>query len=161
MPRMSGSALAEELAKARPMLMVLYMSGYTDDAIVHHGVLDAGTHFLGKPFTAADLARKVREVLDGGFTDFADGHEQTVEADSEKKEQPLDQDAVRALPADVLDKLRKAVVAARYDEIVELVETLRSTQPEVAARLRRMADRFDYDGLQDLLSEREDEQSDR
>jgi hypothetical protein len=40
------------------------MSGYTDDAIVHHGTLDPGTHFITKPFTAADLARKVREVLD-------------------------------------------------------------------------------------------------
>ena len=64
MPRMSGRALAQELSKTRPTLKVLYMSGYTDDAIVHHGVLDAGTHFLGKPFTAADLTRKVREVLD-------------------------------------------------------------------------------------------------
>ena len=41
------------------------MSGYTDDAIVHHGVLDAGTHFLAKPFSTAGLAGKVREVLDG------------------------------------------------------------------------------------------------
>jgi len=40
------------------------MSGYTDDHIVHHGVLDPGTHFIQKPFTATTLARKVREVLD-------------------------------------------------------------------------------------------------
>jgi CheY-like chemotaxis protein len=65
MPRMSGRTLAEALAKTRPTLQVLFMSGYTDDAILHHGVLEAGTHFLGKPFTAADLTRKVREVLDG------------------------------------------------------------------------------------------------
>jgi PAS domain S-box-containing protein len=64
MPRMSGSVLAERLSKARPSLKVLYMSGYSDEAIVQHGVIQAGAHFLGKPFTAADLARKVRDVLD-------------------------------------------------------------------------------------------------
>ncbi|HMG21415.1 MAG TPA: ATP-binding protein, partial [Kofleriaceae bacterium] len=63
MPRMGGRDLAEQLARTRPALKVLYMSGYTDDAIVHHGVLDAGTAFIGKPFTAVQLTQKVREVL--------------------------------------------------------------------------------------------------
>jgi two-component system, cell cycle sensor histidine kinase and response regulator CckA len=71
MPRMNGRALAQELSKTRPKLKVVYMSGYTDNAIVHHGVLDAGTHFIGKPFTATDLTRKVREVLDSGPPDGA------------------------------------------------------------------------------------------
>jgi two-component system cell cycle sensor histidine kinase/response regulator CckA len=66
MPRMSGSVLAQEVTKTRPTLKVIYMSGYTDDAIVHHGALDAGTHFLAKPFTSVELTRKVREVLDIG-----------------------------------------------------------------------------------------------
>ena len=66
-------------------------------------------------------------------------------------EPPLDKGVVRALPSEVLSELRRAVVAARYDELVELVETLRTTQPELAAGLRRMADVFDYDGLRDLL----------
>jgi PAS domain S-box-containing protein len=64
MPQMSGKAFVDRLVKVRPEIKVLYMSGYTDDAIVHHGVLDAGTQFIAKPFNAADLARKVREVLD-------------------------------------------------------------------------------------------------
>ncbi len=65
MPRLSGRAVALALVKTRPTLKVLYMSGYTDDAIFHHGVLDPGTHFIGKPFTVSDLTRKAREVLDG------------------------------------------------------------------------------------------------
>ncbi len=64
MPRMSGRALADAVRRHRPNIKVLFMSGYTDDAIVHHGVLDPGTPFLQKPFTLATLGRKVREVLD-------------------------------------------------------------------------------------------------
>jgi len=65
MPGASGRELARQLEKTRPATKVLYVSGYTDDAIVHHGMLEPGLHFLQKPFTPAALARKVREVLDG------------------------------------------------------------------------------------------------
>jgi PAS domain S-box-containing protein len=64
MPEMSGRELAERLTERIPSLKTLYMSGYTDNAIVHHGVLKPGVCFISKPFTAADLTRKVREVLD-------------------------------------------------------------------------------------------------
>jgi signal transduction histidine kinase/ActR/RegA family two-component response regulator len=64
MPRMSGRELAERLAPLRPDLSVLYMSGYTDDAVIRHGVLAAGTAFLQKPFTPAGLVLRVRETLD-------------------------------------------------------------------------------------------------
>jgi CheY-like chemotaxis protein len=63
MPKLGGKDLYRQLAERRPGIKVLYMSGYTDNAIVHHGVLDAGTAFLQKPYTPESLARKVREVL--------------------------------------------------------------------------------------------------
>jgi two-component system cell cycle sensor histidine kinase/response regulator CckA len=64
MPGMSGRELATRLAESRPGTRVLYLSGYTEDAILHHGVLDPGTAFLQKPFSLDALACKVREVLD-------------------------------------------------------------------------------------------------
>ena len=64
MPKISGRELADRIAEIRPEIKVLYMSGYTDNAIVHHGVLGEGMEFIQKPFTVDGLIRKVREVLD-------------------------------------------------------------------------------------------------
>jgi PAS domain S-box-containing protein len=64
MPGMSGSELAKRIASLRPEIKILYMSGYTDNAIVHHGVLAGGLNYIQKPFTMDGLTRKVREVLD-------------------------------------------------------------------------------------------------
>jgi CheY-like chemotaxis protein len=64
MPGMSGRELYEHLRFVSPELKVLYMSGYTDDEVVRHGILRAESSFIGKPFTAVNLGCKLREVLD-------------------------------------------------------------------------------------------------
>ena len=65
MPRLSGRELVTRLTTTRPDLKVLYISGYTDDSIFRHGVLEGGVAFLQKPFNLKDLAHKIRGVLDG------------------------------------------------------------------------------------------------
>lgn len=64
----NGRVLAEEVAKLRPELPVLFTTGYTRNAIVHHGRLDANVMLLSKPYSQLDLARKIREALDGGVS---------------------------------------------------------------------------------------------
>ncbi len=65
MPDMNGKVLFGEMLKTVPTLKVLYMSGYMDDIIVHHGVLDEGIDFIEKPFNSRAILQKVREILDG------------------------------------------------------------------------------------------------
>lgn len=65
LPKMDGKSLYDALEPLQPSMKVLFMSGYTEDFIVHHSVLDPGVNFLPKPFTIKALANKVREVLDG------------------------------------------------------------------------------------------------
>src|SRR5882757_424011 len=64
MPGLNGPELASRLANLRPDTRVIFMSGYTDDAVTRHGVLEPGSAYVQKPFTPDAIARKVREVLD-------------------------------------------------------------------------------------------------
>jgi two-component system cell cycle sensor histidine kinase/response regulator CckA len=65
MPGMNGRVLSERLKAIRPGLRVLYTSGYTEDLIVDHGVVDGGIEFLAKPYSPTVLANRVRELLGG------------------------------------------------------------------------------------------------
>ncbi len=73
MPQMSGRELAERLKVLQPSLKVLYISGYTDDMLAHHGVLESNVYLLQKPFAPDELAKKLREVLDAPTVRRAEG----------------------------------------------------------------------------------------
>lgn len=64
MPEMNGRALADEAVRRRPRLKVVYTTGFTRNAVIHHNVLDPGVYFLAKPFSMEQLARIVRKALD-------------------------------------------------------------------------------------------------
>lgn len=65
LPNINGRQLSEQIRKLKPEIKVLFTSGYTENAIAHHGVIDAGVSFIGKPYTLEALAKKVRDTLDG------------------------------------------------------------------------------------------------
>jgi FixJ family two-component response regulator len=64
MPGISGKQLSDEIEKIYPEIKILFISGYTDESIVQHGILDSQVEFLQKPFSVESLGKKVRQVLD-------------------------------------------------------------------------------------------------
>ena len=160
MPGMSRRELAERLSPSHPGVAVLYISGYTDNAIVHHGVLDAGTPFLQKPFNALTLTRKVREVLDaslpGELVEQSHTHldVQSLRAGVEVPETPavsLTHESVTGLPADLVAEMREATINADIDRLNKLIDRVETHDAQVAAALRALANRYQNDALLDLF----------
>jgi two-component system cell cycle sensor histidine kinase/response regulator CckA len=152
MPGMSGRELAVRLVELSPRMKVLYMSGYTDGVIVQEGVLETGINFISKPFTMEELTTRVREVLDG--TAFV----KSGRLGEPLAAQPRDgAPAERAgsqlleLPGGLREELRKAVLAARYDQILALVDRIEDVSPDSATEVRERLHRFDYDGILALV----------
>jgi FixJ family two-component response regulator len=157
MPEMNGRALASRIIEMAPKTKILFMSGYTDDAIAYHGVLDPEIHFLAKPFTGVELMRKVREALDSGTSNRAQSYEPDFNAKAAMHDRLLEREALCELSKDVVSKLSRAVMTARHDELIQLIDCLQTTAPTIAVALRNMANNFDYDGLRELLSSREEQ----
>ena len=151
MPRMGGRALAQRLRRTRPGIAILYMSGYTDDAIIRHGLLDADIQLIGKPFTATALTQRVRTVLDAAHgVSHRDGKPSADVAADEPAERP-GRLAMEALPADVEASLRKAVASARYDEVMAIIDQIQGVAPLMAGSLRQRLQGFEYEGILELL----------
>jgi len=151
MPHMSGVVLAEELVKRRPNLKILYMSGHTENAVVRGGVVEAQIQFISKPFTTGELSGKVRRVLDSGVRSHVSEQEQAGGAETTTHAESLSYSAIPVLPAELLGRLLNAVVRARHDEVIELIETIRTRNPELAEGLRQKAENFEYEALRDIL----------
>lgn len=116
MKHMSGAQLAERLARIRPDLRVLFMSGYTDDLLAPHGVLEPGVAFVQKPLTPEVVLRRVREVLDSDAADITAGKKSLVLASKGTVLVVDDDDTVRALVRRILATTGLTVVDVASSE---------------------------------------------
>ncbi|MFC1643254.1 response regulator, partial [Myxococcota bacterium] len=156
MPRMSGRQLALVLTQRRPNMRVIYTSGYTDNALAQHGVLDPLTKFISKPFSIGELTRMVREVLDSMAPVRSSlAPLQPHSSPSSSRQVPGHGEELRRLPAEARNALRTAAMGAQYDELLATAECLRATEPGLATALANQINRFDYDSVLAWLKEAE------
>jgi PAS domain S-box-containing protein len=141
LPLMDGKSLFEELHQKRAEMRVLYMSGYADDAIVHHGVLETGVHFLQKPFSVSRLAKKVAEAL--GRRDLIvaeDSWSQT--ATFHEMDEKLIFKGHDELPEELLDQLSRAAIEGNMARMADAVDKIRELDEALANVLGSWLERF-------------------
>jgi len=143
--------LAEDLRRIQPTMRVLYMSGYTENAVVRSGVIDPQVHFISKPFTGGELTGKIRGVLDSSVRRHTSGQMQSLQDESSPRALSPGCATLPLLPADLLARLLDSVIRARHDEAINVVETIRLTDPELATALRNQVDNFEYESLIEML----------
>lgn len=146
LPMMDGKSLFEKLHSARPQMLVLYMSGYADDAIVHHGVLDSGVHFIQKPFTVDGLAKKISQVF--GRADPVSADESYTDKSSPQEMQADEvKERLATLPAELLQELNRAALEAGRAGAVTVVDEIGRFDEELAELLRAWINRFRFDRI--------------
>lgn len=146
MPGMNGKQLADRVRKSHPEMDVLFMSGYTADAIDHYGVGSESVDLLEKPFTTAELAARVRDVLGRGRG------ERRHHARPSRTTAPAEPSA-EALPEALRQSLRDAIEMGHVTLIEELIEDATDYDALLAGELTRLVDRFDYGSMLAVLSE--------
>jgi len=150
LPGINGGEVADRVLLQWPKAKVLFISGFTDDGIVRQGLVQAGSHFLAKPFTTEQLSEAIRSALD----------ERPLPGDTQPHP-PATPTVVVAAPAATLvheavpEPLRRAIEAAahtaRYTELLTLVAELQHHAPDLAAQLRAHAEAFDYGAVLEQL----------
>jgi PAS domain S-box-containing protein len=166
MPGMNGRELAERLLPSRPEMAVLYTSGYTGDGTVHNGVLDPDLPFLRKPFTVVTLARRVHDVLDTADLGTAlegtpahldaqdlDEGDATVGRQAIESVEPvsLTRASLIGLSEGLVAEMREATINADLDRLYVLIDRVETHDARVAAALRELAGRYEYDVLVGLF----------
>jgi PAS domain S-box-containing protein len=154
LPQMDGRSLYERLVLQRPRMNVLYMSGYTDDAIVNHGVLEEGVHFLQKPFSTNALATKIGAVFGGLGPQPANGTPLEATTDAEMGEEAM-RERLSALPQELTAGLRRAAEEASRSKTSHILERIRERDAGLAAALTGLVRRFRFDRIIELTRQSE------
>ncbi|MCL4234487.1 MAG: PAS domain S-box protein [Deltaproteobacteria bacterium] len=150
MPRMGGRDLVARLRGAHPELKVLFMSGYTGNAIASQGVLDEGVNFIAKPLRQQDLLAKIRQVLDGPRGVTNDGTwERTPSSGQLRAARPEGEH----IPGEIVAAAIEAASMGDADLLRLRIDDLKSKSPALAGELSTLAQSYEFDRIVSRLKE--------